>query len=291
MARLSQETWKLVQQPSLHLVLGVRPLCHSWSLFHASTTRPFWYLSVGEVEPCGSLHVWRGVNCGWVTAVRNLDCLSVLIKCQQWSLPPHPGHALHLWVRFSPWSWVPQNPVPCYGREWVGLEHALDLEWGRQPGSHRKPSGHWCRPLSALPWVQANRDGLLMSGAQASPAFLSPGGYLASQGDLSSLCNTLELGCPVCGFTRSLPRAGVHWCSLPLPPHPLLEAVVPTQLLFFPCYAITSGSVLEAWWYRHPNLWLAFSENFSPCQDIFDIFVGDVSSTSSDSPTLISTPK
>lgn len=53
--------------------------------------------------------------------------------------------------------------------------------------------------------------------------------YPSSQAFLSPRQSTPGLGNPVCGLTRSLPRASVHPCNLHFPPRPLPLAQVLTQ--------------------------------------------------------------
>ena len=140
-------------------------------------------------------------------------------------------------VKPFPWSWLPQ--IQCCAVAWS--------EWGWRVCSAQCEA--WGRTVTAnlqllrktslcSTWGLASMCTLLMSGVQASPAFLSlpvvspP----TSQGGLSPLHRTPGLGCSVCGLTHSLPMVGVCWCHLPFPLSPLPGPNTTAFLSFLPNY-------------------------------------------------------
>ena len=97
-----------------------------------------------------------------------------------------------------------------------------------------------------------------------------------SQGGLSPLHRTSELQHSLWDLNCSLPRFDVLPCSLPFFLSSLSGAQVPHGLLFPSFNPITCGSFLQPWFYRSPSasFQLVFSENYSSCRFIFDVFVG-----------------
>ena len=64
--------------------------------------------------------------------------------------------------------------------------------------------------------------------------------------------------------------------SSPFSLSPFPGAQVPTQLLLFPSCPISHVSFLQPWLYRSlsASFQLVFSENFSTCRYIFNVFMG-----------------
>ena len=89
-----------------------------------------------------------------------------------------------------------------------GLEHSLGSGWSACRGIHEKPTSHPCNfqpTLFVLLYEQSSMHVLFTSRVQASYSPpVTPTGSLTSQGDLSSLCQTPGLGCPICDSDCSL---------------------------------------------------------------------------------------
>ena len=89
-----------------------------------------------------------------------------------------------------------------------GLEHSLGSGWSACRGIHEKPTSHPCNfqpTLFVLLYEQSSMHVLFTSRVQASYSPpVTPTGSLTSQGDLSSLCQTPGLGCPICDSNCSL---------------------------------------------------------------------------------------
>ena len=117
---------------------------------------------------------------------------------------------------------------------------------------------------------------LFISRVQASHSpSVCTSGPPTRQGGLSPLCRIPRLRYPICGSDLSLSRVSVSPCNLSFPLSPLLVAQVLTQPLFFHSYSIMCLSFLQPWLYRShsSSFQLIFSENFSACRCIFDVFL------------------
>ena len=191
-----------------------------------------------------------------------------------------PWHLLASWA----FSLVVATLAPmwrCDARQAV-LEYLLSSGWaytraftGKESATHEVSISI---SLSAQLWEQVSIHAL-MSGLQPSnspPVSLT--GPPTSQGGSSSLCCTPGLRHPICGLNHSPCREGLCPCNLPFPLSPLPGSQVPTWLLVFPSYPFLCESFLQPWLYRSlsDSFQLVFSENFSTCRCIFEVFIGGV---------------
>ena len=115
-----------------------------------------------------------------------------------------------------------------------------------------------------------------MGGTEVSVAFLfvlqsSP----ISQWGLSPIHRTSRLAWQVCDSTFSWPRVDAHLWALPFPLSSILRAQVPTQ--FLPYLPDSMRTFSEPWLYKIPSasFKLCFTENYSTCRWISDVFIGN----------------
>ena len=138
-----------------------------------------------------------------------------------------------------------------------------------------KPASVPCSFNPPSPLCFGSKQGCVRSSWASHSPPVSPTSPPTSQGDLSSWCWTPGLGLPICGSNCSLPREVLHPWNLPPFLSPLPGAQVPTWSLFFPSCLIPRGSFLQPWLYKglSASLQVVFSENYSTCRCIFDVFV------------------
>lgn len=144
-----------------------------------------------------------------------LPCLDVFF----WGWAP-----LCLTSKLFLWSWQPF--LQCRAATWS--------KWGWRIGSAQaaaavgahlgESNNHWSKfqsSLSTLLWEPASTYTLLMTGVQASHSLpVGPTSPPSNQGNLSSLCWTPGLGCPIHASNHSLPRGNLCLCNLPFPLRP-----------------------------------------------------------------------
>lgn len=91
-------------------------------------------------------------------------------------------------------------------------------------------------------------------------------------------CRTPGLGSSICGSHHSLCRVSLHFCVLPFAwVHSQRHRLHSNCLPFLPSYLVMCGYSLEPWLYQgtSASFLLLFSEYYSTCACIFDVFVGE----------------
>lgn len=166
--------------------------------------------------------------------------------------------------RLSPHSWTESSPRPVY------LIHCLATLHTSGPALHAFQARKGSEVAAVSTGLsQASIHALLASRIQAPPAPLCPVDFSvwkgAPQGE----------GLPLWTFPPSKisPRG--------TGPHP--------DAFFFPSYLVMYRSFPQLWLYKRSpvSFHLVFCENCPTCRCIFDVFAGEVSSTSSYSAILM----
>ena len=152
--------------------------------------------------------------------------------------------------------------------EQVGLQQSLSSGWGICQGSHGKPASD--------------------RGSFSLPCFRSKQAYVCSSQIESKLPKALLLVPLPIQLAKGTELPSVRpqgWCTQNMAStahsqgspllSPLPGAQVPTLSPLFPSYPILYGSFLQPWLYRSlsATLQLVFSENFSTCRCIFEVFM------------------
>lgn len=100
----------------------------------------------------------------------------------------------------------------------------------------------------------------------------------SSQGDLSILCETPAMGHPVCGFSHSLPRAGIYFYNLPCPLQVPFRGAGFDSIAFLPFLFNCMCIFLNSYLYQEScQFQFIFSEDCSTYRSIpLCVFVGEV---------------